>query len=121
MLVSLTLPASGHASVRGPAACLADAGHVLAAAVWIGGLAFTGFGIAESRPGRSMAAARFLRRFSAIALAAVGLLGATAAVNAYSEIGSVEALWETHYGRLVILKTGLVVPLLALGYVVVAM
>ena len=64
-----------------------------------------------------MAAARFLRRFSAIALAAVGLLGATAAVNVYSEIGSVEALWETHYGRLMILKTGLVVPLLALGYV----
>lgn len=51
-----------------------------------------------------------------MALAALALLAGTGVVNAYSEVGSIEALWETAYGRLVTLKSALLVPLLGLGY-----
>ena len=83
-LLTLTLPTAGHASVRGPVAYLADAGHAAAAATWVGGLAFTSFAITRASSDRPAAAARFLPRFSVMAFAAVALLAVTAAVNAYS-------------------------------------
>jgi copper transport protein len=112
-LLCLTLPAAGHAGVRGVVAFAADSAHVLAAAAWVGGLAFTAAAVAVAQvDGREA-----FVRFSPVALAAVALLGASAAVNAYSEVGSLEALWRTHYGRLLLLKTGLLAELLLIAYV----
>jgi copper transport protein len=115
VFLSLTPSSSGHASVRGPVPYLADVAHVQAASAWAGGLAFIGLAVASSQARWSLAA-RVLPRFSALALAAVVILGVAAAVSAYHQVGSLAALRETDYGRLVLLKTGLATPLLLLGY-----
>jgi copper transport protein len=81
----------------------ADLLHVAAAATWLGGLA-------------SLALApRLARRFSPLALAAVLGLGATGIVRAVGELSRVHQLWTTGYGRALLVKTGLLAALLALG------
>ena len=112
----LPLPSlSGHALDPGQPfyAPVADVLHVLAAAIWLGGLlalaAFLRF-----VPGR--ASERAGERFSTIALAAVLIVAATGLVRALTELSSVEQLWTTTYGRALLAKGALLAVLVALGY-----
>jgi copper transport protein len=88
--------------------------HVLASAVWIGGL--FALALVVPREGVSLelvgAAAR---RFSKLALAAVVVLALTGAVRALAELSTVSQLWTTGYGRAILVKTGLFAVLLGLG------
>src|SRR5262249_15008216 len=88
--------------------------HVLAAAVWVGGL----FALAlvaprEGVPDEVVESAA--RRFSKLALASVLLLAGTGVRRARAELSAVSQLWTTGYGRAILAKTGLFVVLLALG------
>ena len=112
----LTSTDSGHASVSGAVAFLADGVHITAAAVWLGGLAFVLGAIAVSPPEkRWQLAAVSVPRFSLMAMISVPLLGAAGIVSAYLEVRAWRGLWETTYGVLILAKVGLVLPLLALG------
>jgi copper transport protein len=88
--------------------------HVLASAVWIGGL----FALAlvvprEGAPPEVRRAA--IRRFSKLALASVLVLAATGAGRALAELSAVSQLWTTAYGRSILAKTALFAVLVGLG------
>jgi copper transport protein len=111
----LSPAASGHASVGGAAAFVADVVHVQAAAVWVGGLAFLGLALLLAGDGRWTLARSAVPRFSTMAVVAVAALLVAGVVNGYLEVRSWSGLWNTTFGNLVLVKAGLVLPLLALG------
>jgi copper transport protein len=106
---------SGHASVTGIGAVIADAAHVLAAATWTGGLAFVVAALLMAGAQRWPLAAVAVPRFSATAMVSVAVLLAAGAINGYLQVRAWRGLWETQYGVLLLVKIGLVLPLLALG------
>jgi copper transport protein len=106
---------SGHASVSGPISTVADAAHVQAAGVWTGGLAFVVLGLVLSRRNRWELAATSVPRFSTMAVVSVALLIVAGTVNGYLQVRAWRGLWDTEYGILLLVKIGLVLPLLALG------
>lgn len=111
-----------HAAAGGGAfwAVLADFLHLLAASVWTGMLAMLAVLFWWSRdhlPRRDkhpvLSAA--LVRFSFIALVSVAALLFTGVVSAVIEIGAIGDLTSTAYGRTLLLKLVLILPLLAVG------
>jgi copper transport protein len=106
---------SGHASVSGPISIVADAAHVLAAGVWTGGLAFVVIGLVFSRGDRWELAATSVPRFSTLAVGSVAILIVAGTLNGYLQVRAWRGLWDTEYGILLLVKIGLVLPLLALG------
>jgi copper transport protein len=106
---------SGHASVSGPISVVADAAHVQAAAVWSGGLGFVVLGLVLTAKKRWELAATSVPRFSTMAVVSVATLIVAGVVNGYLQVRAWRGLWETEYGVLLLIKVGLVLPLLALG------
>jgi len=111
----LTPSFAGHASVEGPVAIAADVTHVLAAATWVGGLAFVVIALVLALEERWPLATRSVPRFSTMAVVSVALLLVAGAINGYMQVGTWRGLWETEYGLLLLAKVALVLPLLALG------
>jgi copper transport protein len=107
--------AASHASTDGLVAIVADGAHVVAAAAWVGGLAATALALVLARGERWQLAARIVPRFSLLATGAVAVLIVAGIVSAYLEVGAWRGLWDTTYGRLVLLKVVLLLPVLALG------
>jgi copper transport protein len=114
---------SGHAGDPGLGlpAVVVDAVHTAAAAVWIGGLfqlvvvtphATRGLPDAD----RSRVRATVAGRFSRIALASIVVLAATGTGRALWAVSSPAELWQTGYGRALLVKTALLACLVALGY-----
>ncbi len=107
---------SGHAAAASPAwlAIGLQAVHVVAMAVWLGGLAalLAGFG-----RGQDPAAERAARTFSAVAVAAVGALAVTGVLRAINEVDGWGPLVDSTYGRLVLVKALLLVAIAGLGAV----
>ena len=108
----------GHAS-QAPAAALsiaADAIHLVAVSVWIGGLAFTALALwrlpraVPGGPGRAVAAAA-LARFSRLALLAVAVAVATGVARSVGQLSDPAQLWETGYGRSIVYKLLLLAPI----------
>jgi copper transport protein len=106
---------SGHASVVGAGSVIADAAHVQAAAIWTGGLAFLVLGLVLSRSRRWELAATGVPRFSTTAVVSVAILIIAGTINGYLQVRAWRGLWETEYGILLLVKVGLVLPLLAMG------
>jgi len=114
-LVLLPAPSlAGHALDRGRSwiEVVADLLHVGAASLWLGGLVALALAL-RARGDR----AAILRRFSNLALVSVLVLAATGVVRALSELDSVSQLWSTGYGRVLLVKTGLLTVLVAIGWV----
>ena len=85
---------------------LADLAHVVAAAVWIGGLLM--LVLVNSPQAR--------RRFPAIVLGAVVLLGIGAIPRAIAAFPSLASVVHTDYGEAVLVKTGLAAVVLAVAW-----
>ena len=123
LLVSATLPLTGHAmeAPTGPVVGVALAGaHAFAGGLWLGTLAVALFAWQRADPpersGRRHARlARLIEKFSPVALVSATVLVASGTAEALWLVGSLRALWETAYGRRLLLKLGLLVVLLALG------
>jgi copper transport protein len=116
LLVAPTL--SGHALDRNQPSVLAaaiDLAHISAAAVWFGGLLALVYVVprATTDDGTRRAAAR---TFSASALVAVLVLAASGLGRALTELSAVSQVWSTSYGRALIVKTALFLPLLGVGW-----
>jgi copper resistance protein D len=96
-----------------------DIGHLIAAALWPGGLVpllvFLASQYRTTDQITRMFVAEVVRRFSNVSLFVVGLLVGTGLVNAYFIVGSWGALFATDYGRWLLLKIGLFVLMLGLG------
>jgi putative copper export protein/methionine-rich copper-binding protein CopC len=114
----ILLIVAGHASaVEGQAAIVAGVVHVAAVGIWLGGVA--GLLLLLVRPawiaGSAPPAMRTtVPRFSALALASIGLVIATGAYSAWVETGSILPV-GTEYGRTLIMKSALVLGALAVG------
>src|SRR2546428_6395034 len=85
-----------------------------AAAVWLGGLAALLIGL---RDVSHSAQAVVVRRFSAVAGIALGVVVATGAARAIDEVGTWTLLIATAFGRLVLVKSALLLALAGVGAV----
>ena len=101
-------------------AVAADWLHLVATAAWIGGLVqmasavpATVAALPSALGGRALAVV--VRRFSLLAIGAVGVLVATGLYQTWLHVGSWDALTGTTYGQALLGKLALLMPLLALG------
>ncbi len=122
--LALTPALAGHASIESPVAVFlpADVLHVLAASVWVGGiacllLALPGATRALERAERSRLLLGTLARFSPGALGSVVVIAATGVIQAYIDVRSVHGLLHSTYGALIIVKVLLLLSLIGLGWV----
>ncbi|WP_156753341.1 CopD family protein [Actinokineospora pegani] len=104
---------TGHSSAGGDHDWATDSlmAHVLAAAVWVGGLV----AVLVVAGARRHYAVRAIRLYSAIALACWLVIAATGVVNAFLRVRPTD-LWTTDYGALLLAKTAAILVLGALGY-----
>ncbi|MEV6671165.1 FixH family protein [Streptomyces sp. NPDC051162] len=89
-----------------------DVAHLLGVAAWLGGLAAL---LATLWTGEAVPRAA-VRRFSTIAFTSVCVLVATGLYQAWRQVGSWGALTGTEYGRLLLIKVGLVAVLVGTAY-----
>ncbi len=87
--------------------------HMLAAAVWVGGLAWLLLGL-RSLDGAARASA--VRRFSQLAFISVAVLAVTGVLRAVQEAGSLGALVSTSFGVVLLIKTGLFAALMVVAW-----
>ena len=122
-LLLLTISLGSHAAAQPDPLIpvVADWIHLLAASVWVGGLAHFVAGMWSARQFesafRTRLAARLIPRFSALALVSVGVLALTGLYSSVIHIGSFDALNNSLYGRALIVKLIIALPMLALGAV----
>lgn len=99
----------------------ADALHLCAAAIWIGGLVSLVVLLSASmRDGTATSAAfaaHATRCFSTLGIAAVLAIFITGLVNSWILVGSLHALTATGYGKLLLLKIALFVAMLSVATV----
>lgn len=98
----------------------ADAVHVLAMSVWVGGLAALLLALpAATRllaaPERTRLLAACLSRFSPLALASVTALLASGIGQSIAHLESLADLTDSAFGRAILVKAGLLLALIALG------
>ncbi|MFI8182037.1 copper resistance CopC/CopD family protein [Actinacidiphila glaucinigra] len=103
-----------HASVgiQASVAMPVDIVHLLAMAVWLGGLTAL---LAALWGGQRVERAA-VRRFSKIAFGAVVTLVVTGVYQSWRQLGSWDALVSTGYGQLLLVKVGLVILLVELAW-----
>jgi copper transport protein len=102
--------AAGHAAQTSPRGLtlLFDWLHVAAGSVWLGGLVGVLVLWFSAPAGERVAALSVcVPRFSNVAFGSVLVLAATGVGEAIDHMPAVNALWETGYGRAILVKTGL--------------
>lgn len=121
LLVAIAL--SSHASAaEGSAFVLqvsADMLHLLACGLWVGGLwplaVLLGACRRKGDAAACAVATKAAQRFSRMALASVAVLIATGGYNAWILVGGLVPMIGTAYGKLLLVKICLLLPLLGLG------
>jgi len=118
--VIVTFAASGHSQSADPRwfAVLVDALHLSSMVIWLGGLVYLALAAftrtSDSAERDELAAG--LPIFSRVALISIVTLAVTGTIQAWRELGTVDAITTTWYGRLVITKVVLFLGLVGLGY-----
>jgi len=114
--------ASGHASSASPRlpSILNDWLHLLGAGVWLGGIAvlvavWTPTLRRAEQSARLEVAREVLPVFGRVALPAFALVTATGLLSLLTQLGHLDALWQTDYGRVLAVKIGLVGVIAALS------
>jgi copper transport protein len=119
--IPFSLLSHAAAQTQGRATAIAvDALHLLAAAIWGGGLLLLAVVLAPAlRPFAAGTWREALRvatsRFSVLGLAAWGMLLLSGTYSAWLHVGSLEALLQTAYGQSLLLKGALLIPVLVLA------
>ena len=114
--LAATWSAANHsaAGVQVPVAILANVVHLVAMAVWLGGLVVLAVVLLPGRRADTVRPA--VRRFSTTAMVCVGALAATGVYQAWRQVGSVAALAGTDYGGVLVIKVVLVLVILVLAF-----
>ncbi|WP_418957994.1 copper resistance CopC/CopD family protein [Streptomyces tritici] len=86
--------------------------HLLAVAAWLGGLTTLLVALYRSPDIEPTS----VQRFSRVAFGSVVVLAATGLYQSWRQVGSWSGLTDTSYGRLLLLKTGLVAVLVAVAW-----
>lgn len=112
LLLAATQPLSGHpaAASMPRLAIMTQWLHLVGAGGWVGSLAlltFVAIPAARSWTGDPDAqVAALVRAFSPTALAFAALLGVTGLVTAWNNLGGLAPLWQSGYGRTLLIKLG---------------
>jgi putative copper resistance protein D len=117
VLVSLALISHAAAAKVQPLGLLGDALHLFAAGAWIGGFAPLVIFLTRARVSLSLGrcAAPVLQRFSALSLCCVSGLIVSGICNSWQLVGSIQALFTTPYGWLLLFKLTLFGILICFG------
>jgi len=118
-----SLAAAGHSGAMvtnaGLLAIAGDIGHLIASALWPGGLVPLLVLLVSQYRTTDQTTRVFVvdvvRRFSSLSLMVVGLLAGTGLLNSYFIVGSWGALFATDYGRWLLLKIALFLLMLGFG------
>jgi putative copper resistance protein D len=96
---------------------VADILHLVAASAWAGGLLPLALFLAAARRDQDAFAATQTAtlRFSTLGIVCVAVLLASGSINAWYLVGSISALTQTDYGRLVLTKVALFVVMVAIA------
>lgn len=124
LALAATPSLAGHAvaAVRyAPLPVLADSLHVLAAGGWLGTLLMV---VAAGLPAASRAepsdrgplVAELVNAFSPAALVFAGLAATTGVFGAWLHLETLPALWQSRYGRTLLLKLGVLTGVAATGF-----
>ncbi len=110
----VTVALSGHAAAAtSPATAIGlHVFHVIGAGGWVGGLAATMLvavpvALAGDDSMRHKRVAALVQAFSPTALAFAGLMAITGVIAAWRNLGSIEALWRSEYGEVLLVKLAL--------------
>lgn len=121
-LAAIGLGLSGHqvaSRIGAPLAVAIDAVHVLGTAGWLGTLAvlvMSVLPVVQSEDATYHAeVARILRAFSPVALISAAVAGASGLTLAAVNLGRVPALWESEYGRVLLIKLSVLTFVVATG------
>ena len=117
------LASAGHAGATGgllgAVHWIADALHLVAVGAWLGGLAPLALLLAAAgRDGDEEAApiaVRATHRFSTLGVAAVAAILLSGLVNSFVLVGSVSALVESDYGRVLLIKIAVFLAMVTLA------
>ncbi len=106
---------SGHGGVGRDAfvGLVSTIGHLTAMSIWVGGLVMLALVVLPTAV--TADALAVTRRFSAYAFAAVAVIVVSGVVQAWRQVGSLDALTSTTYGRVLLVKTALVIGLIGVG------
>ncbi|MBS1879724.1 MAG: copper resistance protein CopC/CopD [Actinobacteria bacterium] len=119
LAIAFGLSWAGHPAVGGTLVLIADYAHLLAAALWVGGLVALIALVASARsrpsPEREALFRACLLRFSALAPGLVLVLAAAGVYVAIGELPSVSALLTSHYGILLVAKVAAFAVAIALA------
>ncbi len=123
VLLLLTVSIGSHAAAQ-PSAFLpitADLIHFIAASVWVGGLLHFLLGLYAVRQldeeERPKLTATLIPRFSALGLTSTAVLALTGLYASLLHVGSIDGLMNTVYGKTLLIKLALVLPMIMLGAV----
>jgi putative copper resistance protein D len=110
-----------HGGLTGAIHSMVQVVHVLAASAWLGSLPALGFALHKARRDGQAAwrdsARRILPRYSRMGYLAVGLIVLTGCLSSWFMVDSVDALFSTAYGRILIAKIGLFVLMVSVAAV----
>ena len=115
LALAVTPGLSGHAGAKGTLEVIADTGHVLAASVWVGGLATVMLGLGLAGERRRELARNVFPRFSTLVLWAVGVLLVSGTIGGLSGVDHLNELWNTTYGKLLLAKISIALVLIGFG------
>jgi len=87
--------------------------HVLAVGIWLGGLVALLLLVVRHGPGE--ATGRAARRFAWSATVGIAVVGVTGIIRAITEVGTIDNLFNTTFGILIVAKSALFVALAGLG------
>jgi copper transport protein len=93
-----------------------DVVHLLAVALWLGGLATLLVALYRG-PADGAVDRAAVRRFSRVAFTSVVALAVTGLYQSWRQVGSWDALTGTSYGRLLLVKAGLVAVLVGIAWI----
>jgi copper resistance protein D len=116
---------TGHAGatpgIAGEFPLAADALHLLAAGAWLGGLPPLAMLLArawrQKEPRWATVTAIAVQRFSLLGVISVGTLLASGVANSWYEVGTLNNLFVTSYGQLVLIKIAIFAAMIALASV----
>ena len=110
-VVCVSLPRTGHAA-SSASTWLLHSVHALAAGCWVGTIVAV---LWLHEPGTRALRVQMFRSFAPIAMTAAGLLTLSGAVAGFNYVATIDDLFGTEYGRLLLAKVTLVVLMLVLG------
>ncbi len=117
-LLLISFAFDGHTASKGDRVITAIVNtiHVTGAAVWTGGLLMLAIVLwRRKRQGRDLRALQLALRFSVVAATALALVGGAGLLLTFIVLDSPQSLWQTPWGRILMLKTAAVALAAGMG------